>query len=382
MIIIQHLVYFKISFIKIKTMIKCIKVFRGEVHDLPIIIVLERHWDIIPKQVLLSSLPQLKAKGYNTFCFEDPRDVSNHIARVEGTIQFIERELEETKPFLEQRGIDASNLCSMDYEQLCHLLQMYVSSKHFSEMALWFRELPGHKEKLKLLKACLNQEIELRGVDINQSDYKQLHSKEAKMNLDYKVQKILEMDDARVESFRQDIISLQNQNKGVIFLVGQFHFEKLLSVFAQECYQKEILFIQPHAPSYLAASHNDVELTDNVQNFTLLTASITENTEMTEFGNRLNAQLDEMIAAFYTSSEVQEHAVLLEANGHPGFTSYRRGSFFVDCITSCDSDAQAEERVAELKKSNISSFRMFHEGKPAVCIPAVNDNGKFTLKNE
>ncbi|MDP3269677.1 MAG: hypothetical protein Q8M40_11635 [Legionella sp.] len=124
-----------------------------------------------------------------------------------------------------------------------------------------------------------------------------------------------------------------------------------------------------------------MKLNDNLQKFSLITVSINSSNQIAEFKEALNKELDDLIQKFYMPSEVNQHAVLLESNGHPGFKSYQRGSFFVDCIASCDTEEQAEQRIVALKKSNIPSFRMFHEGNSAVCIPAINDNGKFSIKN-
>ena len=44
--------------------------------SLPIVIIFERHWDTIPKTIIKDLLPALNKKGYQTFCFEAPQDLS------------------------------------------------------------------------------------------------------------------------------------------------------------------------------------------------------------------------------------------------------------------------------------------------------------------
>ncbi len=64
---------------------------------LPIIIILERHWDTEPKKTLVRALPSLLELGYDTLCFESPSDKTKEetIADIEGTIKFIEERLVE-----------------------------------------------------------------------------------------------------------------------------------------------------------------------------------------------------------------------------------------------------------------------------------------------
>ena len=40
--------------------------------SLPIVIIFERHWDLIPKPLVKELLPELSKRGYGNFCFEAP----------------------------------------------------------------------------------------------------------------------------------------------------------------------------------------------------------------------------------------------------------------------------------------------------------------------
>ena len=90
---------------------------------LPIIVVLERHWDTVPKKALMHALPFLKAAGYDTLCFESPCDKSESetIDGIETTLHFIETRLTEANQCLNSKGI-AVNLQAMDYSDLELLL--------------------------------------------------------------------------------------------------------------------------------------------------------------------------------------------------------------------------------------------------------------------
>ena len=45
--------------------------------SLPIVVIFERHWDTVPKNLLNELLPELSKKGYQTYCFEAAQNLSS-----------------------------------------------------------------------------------------------------------------------------------------------------------------------------------------------------------------------------------------------------------------------------------------------------------------
>ena len=154
----------------------------------PILIFLERHWDPIPKKVLRNTLPELLENGYQTLCFENPVDDSEEliIAGVQSTISQIKSSLNQAYGLLSRRGRSHENLCDMEYSKLYQLLELYVSSKHYSELALHFKELPGHKAKLALLQQAKSMHFNMSGVDLTENELSPLRSEKAQYSLQYK----------------------------------------------------------------------------------------------------------------------------------------------------------------------------------------------------
>ena len=195
---------------------------------LPIIIMLERHWDTVAKDALNKALPSLVEKGYDVLCFESPSDEgeTSLISGIESTIQFSKERHSEASNLLKNRGIDV-NLTEMNYSDLQRLLLLYVSSKFSKEMALWFRELPGHEQKLYLVRTAKSLKMSILGVDLLASEMEGLRSIDAQVNLKKKISTIDQLDCKRIASFKKHLLSLQQSGKGVIFVVGKFHYEQV-----------------------------------------------------------------------------------------------------------------------------------------------------------
>ena len=97
----------------------------------PIVIIFERHWDKIPKQVAQSLISNLKQEGYNTFCFEHPHDIPEDqiIPGIKGAIE-AQSEMQTTAvDYLKRAGIEQSSddLQRMLFEKLRMLMWQHVS---------------------------------------------------------------------------------------------------------------------------------------------------------------------------------------------------------------------------------------------------------------
>lgn len=101
-------------------------------------------------------------------------------------------------------------------------------------MAIWFKELPGHVQKLRLAEVAQSLDIAVRGFDLIKSEMEPLRCREAQENLQTKLAAIDLLDAKRIESFKKNLVDIQQTGKGVIFVVGKFHYEKLVRAFSED----------------------------------------------------------------------------------------------------------------------------------------------------
>ncbi|MCC5792411.1 MAG: hypothetical protein JJT82_07385 [Legionellaceae bacterium] len=341
---------------------------------LPIIILLERHWDVIPKKVLVDALPFLKASGYDTLCFESPSDINEQetITNIESTIKFIEDYLAGANQCLSKHGIFV-DLPAMNYSELQRLLLNYVTTRYSNEMATWFKELPGHKEKLDLVKLAQESNIKICGIDLTRDQLEPIISLESQTNLGMRVSAIKALDHQRTLAFKKNVLELQQQGKGVIFVVGDSHYKPLVAELAKEYLLEQALFLHPHALKCLDNSCIDYHLPSffNVKGLTLLEQAILNRDDIEMFSKNLQttvqAMLDNSISIDPTST-----CKLLSNKTQLEFEAYVRPGYLVDCYHFCDNRQTIADTVTQLHAKGVGGFFTFFKNKEAYCVPSIN----------
>ena len=341
---------------------------------LPIIILLERHWDVIPKKTLINALPFLKASGYDTLCFESPSELNEQetIANIESTVKFIEERLAEANQCLNRRGMSV-DLPAMSYSELQQLLLNYVSTRYSKEMALWFKELPGHKEKFDLVRTAQERNIKICGIDLTSNQLEHINSLESQTNLGMRVSGINELDNKRTLTFKKNLLELQQKGKGVIFVVGQSHYKQLVEEFAKEYILDEILFLHPYALKCLDNSYIDYHLPSfsNIKGLTLLEQAILDREDIEIFSKNLQttaqAMLNNSISIAPTST-----CELLSNKTKLNFEAYVRPSYLVDCYHFFNNRQTIADTVNKLNEKGVRGFFTFFKDKESYCVPSVN----------
>lgn len=114
--------------------------------SLPIVIIFERHWDTVPKSVMQYSLPHLSKRGYETFCFEAPQNLSSAeiVDRHNSWLEFDSDIQQQAEKLLKQVGI-TSKLSDMSFGSLAELLRLHVSSKRYLGVAEKVKQLPAFR---------------------------------------------------------------------------------------------------------------------------------------------------------------------------------------------------------------------------------------------
>lgn len=338
----------------------------------PIIILLERHWDVIPKQVLINALPFLKTFGYDTLCFESPSDLDekNTIAGIESTIQFIEDRFAETNQHLKSRGM-SFDPSVMDYSALEQFLFNYVSSRYSKEMALWFKELPGHKQKFDLVQRAKKENITICGIDLPSSQLEPINSLESQNNCDARVSGIIKLDKQRTLAFKKNLVELQQKGKGVIFVVGQSHYKQLVEELAKESLLNNILFLHPYAGKCLDNNYIDYNLSpcSNTKDISLIELMISTPDEMNIFSKFFKSTLNtfKSISIDPTSS-----CTLLSDKTKLEFKAFKRPNHQVDCYHFFNDPQTIADTLKKLEKIKAPGFFTFFKNKMAYRVPNVN----------
>lgn len=341
---------------------------------LPIIILLERHWDVIPKRTLINVLPFLKESGYDTLCFESPSEINEQktISNIESTIQFIEERLSEANQCLSRRGI-ATDITEMSYIELQQLLLNYVSTRYSKEMALWFRELPGHKEKLNLIRMANESNIKICGIDLTSDQLEQINSLESQTNLSKRVSGIKELDVKRTLAFKKNLLELQQKGKGVIFVVGQSHYKLLAEEFATKYLLDEILFLHPYALKCLDNSHIDYHLPplSTIEGLNLLEKAILNYDDIEIFSKNLQITIQPMLDNSISISSTSTCELLSEKTKLQ-FKAYVRPSYVVDCHHFFNDRQTVNDTVKKLNAKGVHGFFTFFKNQESYCVPGVN----------
>jgi hypothetical protein len=341
---------------------------------LPIIIMPERHWDADAKLALEKTLPSLKPKGYKVVCFESPSDetLEELVAGVKSTIEFTEEQYAQAQTLLKRRNIQR-NLSDMNYSELKALLLQFVSSRYSNEMALWFKELPGHKQKLQLINAAISLDMAVCGIDLIKSEMEPLRSMDALLNLNKKLSAVDSLDKKRIESFKTHLLDLQKTGAGVIFVVGKFHYDTLVQAFSADNSLADVIFIHPHSSKCLDSPIDDrpLAIIDNKEQLTLIDHEIENSDDVEKFAPLLNEAVQFKVNGYQSIEPTVVSKMLSEKTGL-SFDLCMRPSMHVDAYHIVG-DAEKMKAIDEvLTKRGISgSFTFFKEAE-AYCIPCIN----------
>ena len=215
--------------------------------SLPIVIIFERHWDTIPKSVIKDLLPDLSKKGYETFCFEAPQNLSSAeiVARHNSGLELDSGIQQQAEKLLKQVGI-TRNLSDMSFRSLADLLRLYVSSKKYVEVAEKVKQLPASHILKEVFDEATKLSMSLKGIDIGSEDFDEMTS----VDLSRRMSGIRLKEDHRITTMVQNLLKLRTQQEeGVIFACGALHAKGLVV----GC--DKVIKTPPHPPIDLQPVH-------------------------------------------------------------------------------------------------------------------------------
>src|ERR1700741_5525606 len=99
--------------------------------SMPIVIIFERHWEKIPRQIVKDLIPKLSEEGYDTFCFEFPQNLKEkEILSLHNEALESDKDLNsKAENCLARVGIKNIRLDGLDLKNLSNLMRLYVSRK-------------------------------------------------------------------------------------------------------------------------------------------------------------------------------------------------------------------------------------------------------------
>ena len=145
--------------------------------SLPIVIIFERHWDTIPKSIVKELLPDLNKKGYQTFCFEAPQDLSPReiVDRHNSGLEFDTEVQQQAEQFLRRAGI-ITTLSEISFCNLAVLMRLFVSSKKYVDVAERLKQLPVSRILKESFDEAAALSMSLKGVDIDAKEFDEMLS--------------------------------------------------------------------------------------------------------------------------------------------------------------------------------------------------------------
>ena len=169
------------------------------------------------------------------------------------------------------------------------------------------------------------------------------------------------------------MLELQQEGKGVIFVVGQSHYQPLVEAFAKEYLLKEIIFLHPYALKCLDSSYIDYNLPSfsHIEDHTIIEQIIHNNNDIEIFSTNLKATAQPMLDNS-VSIEPTGTCRLLKIKTKLNFESYFRPSYIVDCYHFFENREDITDTVNKLNKKGVKGFFTFFKNKESYCVPCIN----------
>jgi hypothetical protein len=338
--------------------------------SLPIVIIFEQHFDKAPKQVINSLIPTLASEGYDTFCFEAPEYQSE-----EEIVWSHNYYLDDDSPIASgaenRTGLTIAQLCDLEYAKLVELIQKNgVPAPWSLRSAEKIRSLPARLLTKTMYNLFQEYSISIKGIDINEilsvsKDIFGGSSEEVK-------RKLKEIEGERINAFSDNLIKLNKNENGNIFLCGVGHAENLMNKFKEKGIDDRILYYFPYTVKDLFETRMLPNLLSNEtlkdHKFCLMNES-----DIKSLTGRIVKEIKE--------KNVQYKEEIIGANSHSFFLSdffkekfraFLRLGHYVDALLDIEKSGDAKAITAKLKEFNIPTSRLSLLGSTFVVIRDVN----------
>ena len=339
--------------------------------SLPIIIIFERHWDTIPKSVIRDLLPDLSNKGYGTFCFEAPQNLSSTeiIDRHNSGLAFDSTIQQQAERLLQQAGI-TRQLSEMSFSNLASLMRLYVSSKKYVDVAEKIKQLPASRILKEVFSEAAKLFISLKGIDINSEDFDTI----ASANLFRRMSGARREEDHRITTMFQNLLKLRTQqDEGIIFACGALHAKGLIDEFTRHGLQDEVLYYFPHSSSHYDDSVNDIEVLTHDTSDTLVGhMHLLTQKDIQPFGKRVLREITEKTKYTREILDYNSHSQFLSNLFQTHFRAFLRPGYHVDALVDVSEPSNIDDVQQRISATGVQMHHISLNDRNYLVIPNVN----------
>lgn len=338
--------------------------------SLPIVIIFERHWDTTPKSVVKDLIPRLYRRGYQTFCFDAPQNVSlkEIFDRQKHNIECyskIEAVVEKT---LREAGITIP-LNQIGYGTLTSIIRGCVSTTGCNDLALKVKELAACRMLGDIFRLAEQLSMSLKGIDLDSNPYDKITSSP----LSEKMELLERNGNQIIATMIQNLIKIRNQGEGVIFSCGAFHAKGLVEAFKKQGLQDEVLYYFPHSPTRFDEGIDDVAymLTKNegvLDNHTHLL----KEEDVPLFSRRVVKEVSEKTRYIKEITDPNSHSDFLSKRFRANFRVFLRPGYHLDALVDVRKVSDWEEVKKLAEASGVQTDIVSLKGQNYLAIPNVN----------
>jgi hypothetical protein len=336
--------------------------------SLPIVIIFERHWDLIPKSLVKELLPELSKRGYGNFCFEAPENLSEaEIANQHNSALELDSKIEEqAQELLKQVGI-IKNLSDMSFSSLAELLKLYVSSKRYIDVAEKLKQLGASRLLKEIFVEAAKLAISIKGIDIRSEDFNQIVS----VNLLNRMTHIKSQEDYRIRTIFKNLLKIRaEQEEGIIFSCGAFHAKTLIDEFKKQHLQDEVVYYFPHSSSRYDESADDIK---KLMNDTLIDhIYLLSQKDIKPFSKKIIREIAEKTRYTREIVEYNSHSQFLSDCFKTNFRAFLLPRYHVDGLLNISESCDIEEIQKQVSAVGVQTHRIFLGGQNYLSIPNIN----------
>jgi len=339
--------------------------------SLPLVIIFERHWDTIPKSVMKDLLPDLSRRGYETFCFEAPQNLSSAeiIDRHNSGLELDSGIQQQAENLLKQVGI-TSKLSDMSFRSLADLLRLYVSSKRYIDVAEKVKQLPASRMLKEIFSEAAKLSMSLKGIDVGSEDFDEMTS----ADLSRRMSGIRLREDDRITTMVQNLLKLRTeQEEGIIFACGALHAKGLIDEFKKHGLQDEVLYYFPHSSSRYDESVDDIEVVMHDTSGTLVDHThLLAQKDIKSFGERVIREITGKTKYTREILHYNSHSQFLSDCFKTNFRAFLRPGYHVDALVDVTEPSDIEDIERRVSATGVSTHRIALDGRNYLAIPNVN----------
>jgi hypothetical protein len=266
--------------------------------SLPLIIIFERHWDVVPRSCIKKLVPHLAKCGYDTLCYEFPQDetaqeIRRHInSQIQRTTQ-INDEVEEL--------CGVKNLNQQDTDSITnHLSRSNLSRERCQQIARLIKNLPAFKIQQETIEMAVSQlKFSVKGIDLDAAESRALATASSQEHLNLA---LIDVEKKRIGVMSNNLVKLAQKAKGVVLGCGIVHAAELLAELDRSGINTPVLYYFIHSQHPYKKGVDDVRTfinkNDAIQKDVLKdhTFCLLEN-QIDDFVERITAQVQEKISA-------------------------------------------------------------------------------------